>query len=100
MHMKHININGIIDNDYGIAIVYNPNQIKSATDNIGTFSSESNDIRYQKQNNSLSLSSYASALSEADVAKLGGYDAVVKNYDNVASFMTEEEYIETLNCKL
>lgn len=83
-----------------IYIAFNPSQIKSATDNIGTFSSESNDIRYQKQNNSLSLSSYTSALSEADVAKLGGYDAIVKNYDNVASFMTEEEYIETLNCKL
>lgn len=29
--------------------VYNPNQIKSATENIGAFSTENNDIRYQKE---------------------------------------------------
>ena len=28
--------------------VFNPNQIKSATENIGTFSSENNDIRFQR----------------------------------------------------
>ena len=30
-------------------IAFNPNQIKSATENIGTFDSGSNDIRFQKQ---------------------------------------------------
>ena len=29
-------------------VAYNPNQIKSATDNIGTFSSENDDIRYRE----------------------------------------------------
>lgn len=33
-----------VGNNY---IAFNPNQIKSATDNVGTFSSETNDIRYQ-----------------------------------------------------
>ena len=32
-------------------IVFNPNQIKSATDNIGTFSRENNDIRYREIEN-------------------------------------------------
>lgn len=31
-----------------IYVAFNPNQIKSATDNIGTFSGESDDIRYRK----------------------------------------------------
>lgn len=30
-----------------VFIAFNPNQIKSATENVGTFSEESNDIRYQ-----------------------------------------------------
>ena len=32
----------------GFFAVSNPNQIKSATDNVGTFSRESNDIRYRE----------------------------------------------------
>lgn len=32
-------------------IVLNPNQIKSATDNVGTFSTQNNDIRYNKNAN-------------------------------------------------
>ena len=31
------------------AVVFYPNQIKSATDNVGTFSNENDDIRYQKK---------------------------------------------------
>lgn len=34
----------------GAIAVFNPSQIKSATDNIGTFDSNSNDIRYSKSN--------------------------------------------------
>lgn len=43
---------GIIDlvEDYEF-VVSNPNQIKSATDNIGTFSTENDDIRFRKTNN-------------------------------------------------
>ena len=41
---------GIIDNEMGEGfteyIVFNPNQIKSATDNIGTFDGANNDVRY------------------------------------------------------
>src|SRR5690625_2919061 len=50
----NITMINVIDDMYGEAknisnvfSVKNPNQIKSATDNVGTFSSESNDIRYQ-----------------------------------------------------
>ena len=35
-------------NTNGEAIVWNPNQIKSATDNVGTFNAESDDIRYRE----------------------------------------------------
>ena len=32
-------------------VVFNPNQVKSATDNIGAFSAENDDIRFRKTNN-------------------------------------------------
>src|SRR5690606_16912184 len=35
-------------------VAYNPNQIKSATENVGTFSNESNDIRFQASSNNFS----------------------------------------------
>jgi hypothetical protein len=34
-------------------IVFNSNQVKSATDNVGTFSTENNDIRYRKVDNTV-----------------------------------------------
>lgn len=34
-------------------VTHNPNQIKSATENIGTFSNENNDIRFQKESISI-----------------------------------------------
>ena len=37
-----------LDESVGEIITFNPNQIKSATDNIGTFSSENDDIRYRR----------------------------------------------------
>jgi len=43
--VNNVDEDGINVTDY---IVSNPNQIKSATDNIGTFSIENNDIRYRK----------------------------------------------------
>jgi hypothetical protein len=51
---KFNNGDGIVGYDagfYGKQLVYvtkNPSQIKSATENIGTFDSGSNDIRFQK----------------------------------------------------
>ena len=47
--MKKNKFDGIIYEDE--IIVFNPNQIKSATDNVGTFSSESNDIRFSISDN-------------------------------------------------
>lgn len=37
-----------IDNERPEILVFNPNQIKSATDNIGTYDSENNNIKYRK----------------------------------------------------
>ena len=47
--LKGKNHDGVIstDEDYAEYLIYNPNQIKSATNNVGTFSNESNDIRFQ-----------------------------------------------------
>lgn len=45
---------GLIDNLYGQYAVFNPNQIKSATDNIGTFDRNNDDIRYSLKENDLS----------------------------------------------
>lgn len=42
---------GVIENDSQY-VVFNPNQIKSATDNIGTFNPENNDIRYSQMGGS------------------------------------------------
>ena len=45
VHMEHFDDNKMTDQD--VWVVHNPNQIKSATDNIGTFSEDDN-IRYRK----------------------------------------------------
>jgi hypothetical protein len=42
----------ISDANYSEYVVFNPNQIKSATDNVGTFSRTNDDIRYRKVPNS------------------------------------------------
>lgn len=52
-------------------IVFSPNQIKSATDNVGTFSSESNDIRFQ-------------ILGEKGAAALDRYDEATHRMDNLS----------------
>lgn len=39
---------GLIDKDYDQYATFEPNQIKSATDNAGTFDSNNNDIRYSR----------------------------------------------------
>lgn len=39
-------------------VVFNPNQIKSATDNVGTFSRESDDIRYREAEQEMSIKQY------------------------------------------
>lgn len=46
-----LHFSGFDDNrkeDQDIWIVHNPNQVKSATDNVGTFSKTNNDIRYRR----------------------------------------------------
>lgn len=48
----------------------------------------------------LSLSSFLEALSVDNLDILGGAEAIVQQYEQVASFMTEEEFIQSLNCKL
>lgn len=45
-----------------IFIVYNPNQIKSATDNIGTFSTTNNDTRYSSIDELPSIQTFAQRL--------------------------------------
>ena len=55
-YFKKIGHDGIIyENKHegiGVSyIVFNPNQIKSATDNVGTFSNNSNDIRFSISDN-------------------------------------------------
>ena len=45
VHMKNFDDNKM--EHQSIWIVHNPNQIKSATDNVGTFSKTNNDIRYR-----------------------------------------------------
>ena len=51
--LKEQGYDGIIMRDktgnITLAVAYDPVQIKSATDNIGTFDSNNNDIRYQKR---------------------------------------------------
>lgn len=42
---------GLIDNIYGQYAVFEPTQIKSATDNIGTFDRNNPDIRYSAREN-------------------------------------------------
>ena len=44
--LQDLNDDGTIIEFLNEIVVYNPNQIKSATDNIGTYSKENNDIRY------------------------------------------------------
>ena len=44
--MKAIGYDGVIDNTRGYIGAFDANQIKSATDNIGTFDSGNNDIRF------------------------------------------------------
>ena len=46
--LQDLNDDGTIIELLDEIVVYNPNQIKSATDNIGTFSSENDDIRYRE----------------------------------------------------
>jgi len=46
-HKKSFNENNKQFTQY---VIFNPNQIKSATDNVGTFSSESNNILFQQAN--------------------------------------------------
>lgn len=43
---KNRGYDGLIDNLYGQYAVFNSEQIKSATDNIGTFDGGNEDIRY------------------------------------------------------
>lgn len=48
--LKQAGYDGVIvdrENDYREFVAFQPNQIKSATDNIGTFLKEDNDIRFQ-----------------------------------------------------
>jgi hypothetical protein len=44
--MKAIGYDGVIDNARGYIGAFDANQIKSATDNIGTFDKGNNDIRF------------------------------------------------------
>ena len=52
-------------------IVSNPNQIKSATDNIGTFSTTNDDIRYSSVTELPSIPAFAERLPVAQQAKFG-----------------------------
>lgn len=58
-------------------IVFEPNQIKSATDNVGTFSTEDNDIRYREA-------------VEQDMTSM--FDVYEQN--NMASIGSEADYME------
>ena len=46
---------GLIDNLYGQYAVFSPNQIKSSTDNVGTFDAKNPDIRYSLKGSSDAL---------------------------------------------
>lgn len=50
--IKKEGYDGVWDRDSGELFVYSSNQIKSATDNIGTFDRSSNDIRYSVKSRS------------------------------------------------
>lgn len=80
-------INNVID--YGskvdnpvpndVYIVYNPNQLKSATDNVGTFSRTDDDIRYREVTNKEQV------LRQETQAFLDNFDISIKDLDNYDS---------------
>ena len=63
-------------------VVFNPNQIKSSIDNIGTFSSENDDIRYRRTDDVSEFSGKYN-LNESDVADYA--DAMVRGNLNGAA---------------
>lgn len=71
-------LNKILRNSRSELIVFNPNQIKSATDNVGTFSTESDDIDYFTNTNRSKIENKRSteefyegkSLSQEDVKEL------------------------------
>ena len=62
-----------------VRIVFNPNQIKSATDNVGTFSRTNDDIRYREVTNKEQV------LRQETQAFLDNFDISIKDLDNYDS---------------
>ncbi len=54
-------------------IVFSPNQIKSATDNVGTFSSENDDIRYRSFGGNSGYVGYSMSKRAAEARREGRY---------------------------
>lgn len=69
-YLQEKGYDGLIDNLYGQYAVFSPNQIKSATDNIGTFDGNNPDIRYSVKE---------SVFSSKQIAK----DLIQKNNSDV-----------------
>ena len=90
--VKNIADGGNRSNHY---IVFNPNQIKSATDNTGAFSKENEDIRFSRANtaqSALDLSQTAKAKSEPslwDDLKAKDYSSFKERFNQVVGKVDE-----------
>ena len=75
-------INETEDAGHTSYIVFNPNQIKSATDNVGTFSRENNDIRYSRVKTELDnkVAEFAEAINKS-IAETMTLNRYAQNWD-------------------
>lgn len=81
---------GIIIKDRGHAVVFNPNQVKSAQDNTGEFSRSNNDVRYSKRMSPEQLEERRRIIGEEHARIV---DRIANEGLNAAS---EEQYFKTL----
>ena len=89
--LQRLGYDGLIDNLYGQYAVFNSEQIKSATDNIGTFDKNNADIRYSiKENEGLEeYNQYSLNYIKKLIAK--GQEAT-KEFNSIDSFLYSIDY--------
>lgn len=78
--LKNYGYDGVWDHDSGEIFVFEPNQIKSATDNVGTYDPENPDIRYSLPREPESLEDFRAMQSHSRPERLR-FSGVKELYD-------------------
>ena len=88
-------IYGTFPNGNGELVVDNPNQIKSATDNTGEFSTTNNDIRHSSVNDNIDTTTIN--LTQTQSPQVFKDNLSLENQAKFASLMAEDEFI--ISCR-